>query len=382
MEVKSNGLWLNKHGKKICYNPWTHFEVNNPNGNVNMCVDCGTVLGNINDQSIEQIWNGKEYQEKRRMMFEQGAEKMCSPNCLRINGMKDYESLSWYQNVPPSSPLFVNACLNEEEIRQGNEILKSKPRWMRFTPSYQCNYRCYHCYQKGDRSDNVRLPEKYFADMKALAQYYQVLFIFGGEPTIFPEFSELLRLAGMNPYVLLAMVTNASNIHKFADQIEKVKWLFIAVSLDAATSEMYKELRNSTQWERVNNNILFLSGLNKESKLTLTLAMTVNRKNYREIYDFVKLSDYYGATPKISMVCNPAGISFYKKYMWLDKKKRADILAQIDRSLKDFHFTPEATGLNVLRRHVEGGNAGYYFRELKGIIKTIVPPVVKNIIKR
>jgi MoaA/NifB/PqqE/SkfB family radical SAM enzyme len=85
MISNSNGLWLNRSGKKICYNPWTHFEVNNPNGDVTMCCDVPTVLGNVNEQSIEEIWNGEKYQKLRRMMFEQGAEKMCGPDCLLIN---------------------------------------------------------------------------------------------------------------------------------------------------------------------------------------------------------------------------------------------------------------------------------------------------------
>ena len=190
MGSNSNGLWLNKTGKKICYNPWTHFEVNNPDGCVTMCPDVNTVLGNINKNSIEEIWNGKMYQQMRRRMFEEGAEKTCSADCLLLNGAKDYQSFSWYSTIPQESPLVNNAILNEEEIREGKEILKSKPRWMRFTISYRCNYNCYHCYQKDDRKDNITLPAKILSDLKGLAQYYQFLFIFGGvtcPPKIDPQ---------------------------------------------------------------------------------------------------------------------------------------------------------------------------------------------------
>jgi len=190
MGRNNNGLWLNKNGKKICYNPWTHFEVNNPDGSVTMCCDVDTVLGNINEQSIEEVWNSKMYQKMRRMMFEEGAEKMCSANCLLINGVKNYQSFSWYSTIPPKSPLFTNASLNEEEIREGKEIIKSKHRWMRFAIPYRCNYNCYHCYQKDDRKDNITLPAKILSDLKGLAQYYQFLFIFGGvtcPPKIDPQ---------------------------------------------------------------------------------------------------------------------------------------------------------------------------------------------------
>jgi MoaA/NifB/PqqE/SkfB family radical SAM enzyme len=381
MDIK-NGLWLNKNGKKICYNPWTHFEVNNPNGNVTMCCDVDTVLGNINEQSIEEIWNGKMYQKMRRMMFEEGGEKMCSPNCLLLNGCKDYQSFSWYSSLPPNSPLAANANLNEEEIRAGKEILESKPRWMRFTISYRCNYNCYHCYQKDDRKENINLPAKFITDLKGLAQYYQFLFIFGGEPTIFPEFSGLLNFADENPFMLFGMATNGSMVHKYIEQIKKVKWAFISVSLDAASPAMYKELRKVNNWGRVNKNIMMLSELRKDRCYEFNLGMTMNSKNCRELYDFVRLSHRYGATPKISLVSNPDGISFFRQYLWFSNQKRKDILTQIERILQDFPYTNEATGLNILERQFNVGSLLFYLTQLKSIAIIIIPASLKNVVKR
>jgi len=378
----TNGLWLNKNGKKICYNPWTHFEVNNPDGSVTMCCDVDTVLGNINEQSIEEIWNGKIYQKMRRMMFEEGGEKMCSPNCLLLNGCKDYQSFSWYSSLPPDTPLATNASLNEEEIRTGKEILKSKPRWMRFAISYRCNYNCYHCYQKDDRKKNITLPAKFITDLKGLAQYYQFLYIFGGEPTIFPEFSGLINLADENPFMLFGMVTNASLIHKYIELIKKVKWAFIAVSLDAASSGMYKELRKASNWEQVNKNIIMLAELRKDQRYEFNLGMTVNSKNCRELYDFVRLSDRYGATPKINLVVNPDGMSFFMKYLWFSNQKRKDILAQIERILQDFSYSDGATGLNILKNQFDVGILSLHLTQFTTLMKIIVPASLKNMLKR
>ena len=59
---QSNGLWINKDGKKVCYNPWTHFEVNNPNGDVTMCCVNPIVLGNVNEQygTFDVLYNAQE----------------------------------------------------------------------------------------------------------------------------------------------------------------------------------------------------------------------------------------------------------------------------------------------------------------------------------
>ena len=59
--------------KFVCKHPWSHFEVNNPNGDVTMCCNNNTVLGNVNKNSIEEIWNGKGFLESRERMRDEGA---------------------------------------------------------------------------------------------------------------------------------------------------------------------------------------------------------------------------------------------------------------------------------------------------------------------
>ena len=162
----TNRLWLNKDGKKICYNPWTHFEVNNPNGDVTMCCDVSIVLDNVNKQSIADIWNCEKYQQIRKQMYNDGADKMCGSNCLLLNGMKNYQSFSWFHGFDKNSSCYKNALLNEDEIREGKTYLSSYPRWMRFTISYNCNYKCYHCYQKNERKINRKLTETFISEVK------------------------------------------------------------------------------------------------------------------------------------------------------------------------------------------------------------------------
>ncbi len=41
--------------KLLCDYPFTHFEVNNPNGDVTFCCNHNMVLGNVNNNSVEEI---------------------------------------------------------------------------------------------------------------------------------------------------------------------------------------------------------------------------------------------------------------------------------------------------------------------------------------
>ncbi len=58
--------------KFVCMYPCSHFEINNPNGDVTMCCNNNTVLGNVNDGSIGEIWNEKGFQAARARMLDEG----------------------------------------------------------------------------------------------------------------------------------------------------------------------------------------------------------------------------------------------------------------------------------------------------------------------
>ena len=67
--------------KFVCKHPWSHFEVNNPNGDVTMCCNNNTVLGNVNEGTIDEIWNGEGFQAARARMRDEGAYAMCPHTC-------------------------------------------------------------------------------------------------------------------------------------------------------------------------------------------------------------------------------------------------------------------------------------------------------------
>jgi len=383
----SNGLWLDKDGKKICYCPWTHFEVSNPNGDVTMCPDNPTILGNINKESILEIWNGKPYRRMRKAMFELGGEKLCSPNCLLLNGMKDNQSFSWYSGLPKDTDAYKNAVLNEAEILSGRESLDSFPRWMKFAISLKCNFRCYHCCQEGDRNIfNGMLSEDFIKEMKKYYQYYQNLFIFGGEPTIFPQFKDILKTSAVNPDLRFGMITNASNIDRYLEEIGAIKWSYFAISLDAASEETYKKLRHPKMWNKVMSNIEALSKLGAEKNFRAHISMTVNSVNCHEIYSFVKFCSNLNAIPEINIVSNVAGVAFQLKYLWFGERQRRMVLNQITAVNKNFGYTPNQTGMVVLERYFNMSPAAFKLKQarevLKHIIKIALPGPVIKILKK
>ena len=103
--------------KFICKHPWSHFEINNPNGDVTMCCNNNTVLGNVNEGTVIDIWNGKKFQKVRTQMIKDGAHSMCPHTCPVLQGGKKYENLDWYKELSEDGEQRQNAELNELEFK-------------------------------------------------------------------------------------------------------------------------------------------------------------------------------------------------------------------------------------------------------------------------
>jgi MoaA/NifB/PqqE/SkfB family radical SAM enzyme len=346
------GLWHEIDGKKVCCNPWTHFEISNPNGDVAMCPwRHGLVLGNVNDQSIDEIWNGEKFQEARMDMLNLGAETFCASSCGVLLGLYKERSLSWYEELAQETECYKNALENEAEFEQQKIVLKTKPRWMRFCPSYKCNYECYHCYQGDDRELKLKLPDHVLTQILQGMKYYQVFLVFGGEPTIQPEFKKIFAAGVEYNHIRYSILTNGSQLHKIIDDIQRVKWLSFDVSLDAATPESYLALRKSDNWPQIIENLKTVHTLNQTKSFKFGIGMTLNRVNHCEIYQFFTLGQSLNAIPSYTLVVNPdKGADFDRKYLDFTAEEIASVVAQINRIEAEFPEQFKVTTLSTIRR--------------------------------
>jgi len=325
--------------KFVCSNPWTHFEVNNPNGDVTMCCDNNTLLGNINDGTIKEIWNGKPYIEIRRKMREDGAHSICPHTCPVLHGGKRYQQLNWYGELDHKGATFKNAELNELEQSEGKDQLRSLPRWMRFTYSYLCNLDCYHCYQRDAAIENTKLPDKFIEEIRSLAGVYQVLFPFGGEPFLYKPVNQLVADIETDPGCRFFFITNGTLLtEQIIQNLERRKLGMMAVSLDAASKESFETLRvrgRSADWVTVMNNLGRLSELKKRKGFLMTVSMTVNRVNCHEIGPFIDLAHSYDAEPLVILVTNPKQtLAFQEEFLVFSDEQFFEMEAQIKSGLK------------------------------------------------
>ncbi len=389
--------------KFVCNYPWTHFEVNNPNGDVTMCCDNSTVLGNVHEQSVAEIWNGEKYQSARRTMRDQGAHAMCPHTCPVINGYKTYQELDWYKDLDnPSdeepSVMCANAKQNDEEFSKGQLTLESQPRWMRFCYSYKCNLDCYHCYQREDALLNDKLSKDFLKQVEELAPYYQVVFFFGGEPFLYKPMTRMMGELKTDPNTQFFFITNGTLLTDSTKEMLKERNIgLFAISLDAATSESFDELRvrgRKANWQTVMDTVDNIADLHKHRDFVFTLDMTVNSVNCHEIEQFVTLSLQKDAEPLVGLVANPdQKAEFQKEFLFFSDAQLKEMDRQITtclRLVEQRGMKDAVAGLEHLKARLHSHrrsenspvrywlyhNARQLFRRLPSPIKTRVKSLV------
>lgn len=380
----------------ICKHPWAHFEVNNPNGDVTMCCNNDIVLGNVNQATISEIWNGAGFVENRKRMRDEGAHVMCPHTCPVLQGGKKYENLDWFTELSEDGEPRRNAEANEAEYAEGKISLNSAPRWFRFTYSYACNLDCYHCYQREDATKRLKLPDSFMAQLPKYAAKSQVVMPFGGEPFYFKPVLEFLESHNANLETRFYFITNATLLtDKVYATIGRLPINCMAASLDAASAESFDTLRvrgKNADWRTVTDNLEKLRELKKHKNFIFTLSMTLNVVNCLEIEKFVDLALSYDAEPLILLVANPyQKLDFQKQFLIFSKPQFEEMFAAIARSLpkvKARGFEDAEIYLNQLHRalmeHRDNNNNAVKFQARNAARKTfhMLPEQVQAPIRR
>ena len=292
------GQILNKEKKdlhnKFCVNPFDTFEVLK-SGDVHLCCTTwlGKSIGNLNDSSVEEIFNSEKAKEIRRTINDGTFEYCKHKICPKIQG--DYlPSKEWVQKENP----------------RYSEVENLSPKFYSLSYDESCNLSCPSCrvdkiswtegpqYEKRKKLQDKILDYVLSEDNKEPC----VLNVTGsGDPFGSKLFRELLfSMDGeKHPNVQIDIKSNGVMFSPaYWKKMKKIHNNFrnVYISLDATTKETYDIVRRGGNWEAATNNVKFLSSLVKKNFLKhLRLDFVVQHTNYKEIADFVRLGKELGA---------------------------------------------------------------------------------------
>ena len=274
-------------GKKLrCRVPFEHLMFF-PNGDV--CTCCPALvnhytLGNIFEQSYDEIWNGEKARVFRQSVID-GDYKFCNLNsCLTLKNLKNN---SMYN------------CSDEDWQRA---LSAKMPKEVHFNIDTNCNVRCIMCRDKnlnmkewtskyGEIIDSVLIP---------LLQEANQIYIDGAGELFASELCKkiLLKITTTYPNIKINMITNG--ILASPENFEKYNLYghisSLEVSMHALTKETYNKIVLGGDYDKVMANLKFLSELKQNNGIKwFWLNFVVNAYNYQEMVGFQKFANSIGA---------------------------------------------------------------------------------------
>ncbi len=169
-------------------------------------------------------------------------------------------------------------------------------------PSYVCNHNCQGCpYHELNRDENVFLDPKNFVPLlKSLRdlQVKSVEFSGGGEPTLHPEFGELVEQAA-NQGFELGLLTNGSLLSgRIADLVVN-HFTYVRVNLDAGDAPVYNQIHRPPElygFHTILKNLEEIGSkrIRENSKLNIGAKVLICQANMNFIEEIVNLSKDVG----------------------------------------------------------------------------------------
>lgn len=187
---------------------------------------------------------------------------------------------------------YNNFLLNQSEIKKQNLIFKSKPLALTFNITNACNLSCIMC---GLKKTSEHLD---FEKIKNFIEYYgktaMLVQWIGGEPLMYPHFSELLDYA--NSFGLSQIIVTNGLFLKddIAEKVIKYN-LDIRISIDSFEGKTYNNIRKNANFDTLLKNIDNVNALRLKynHKGHFGINFCVIKQNYKQVVDMIEFAHKY-----------------------------------------------------------------------------------------
>jgi mycofactocin radical SAM maturase len=171
--------------------------------------------------------------------------------------------------------------------------------------TYACNLACVHCLSSSGKRDPRELSTRQCMDIIDELERMQVFYvnIGGGEPTVRPDFWELVDYATTH-HVGVKFSTNGVRITpEVAARLAASDYVDVQISLDGATAEVNDAVRGPGSYAMA---IRALENLAAAGFSDAKISVVVTRQNIGQLDEFTTLAAHYGATLRITRL-RPSG---------------------------------------------------------------------------
>lgn len=210
--------------------------------------------------------------------------------------------------------------------------------------SERCNSRCVSCdyWRHGQADLDLEAVTRLLPSLERLGT--EVVLISGGEPLLNPEWAQIAALLGKQG-LKVWLLTSGLSLAKHAARASKL-FDAITVSLDGTDSSTYAAIRGVDAFDAVCRGVRAAVGANA----VVTLRVTVQRGNFRQLSAFVELGRALGVAQVSFLAVDVANAHAFKR----DEDFAADLALRAGD-------LPELEGilLTLGREHAEDFRTGF-----------------------
>ena len=296
----------------FCHVPFTTLILE-PDGKVGACRMKGTEysIGDLNFQTLEEIWNGEQIQEWRQEFID-GNPRKCKQEVKhqKCNLCPDYNSL-----LPKTN---VNVKQDTQPIRLALNL------------NGKCNLECQMCHI-WKMPNGLYHSHGWWKDVEKWVDGVQEIELLSGEPFIQKDTYDLIdRISVSNPSCLWSITTNSH--WKFtpavAKSLDKIKFKRLIVSIDSLDPQTYSLIRKKGDLSVVIKNLEDLIEYEKSrierglGPLNIRLHAIIQKDNWREIPDFANFVREKNIQLTLPLLYEPIDYSLLN----LDQPQREEII--------------------------------------------------------
>lgn len=319
---------LDLKNNSFCPLPFIHLSTL-PTGQTRLCcktVNCHIPNGNLNDTTIQDIWNNEYYRTVRQQMLVGEYPKDCKvcynedavgKRSMRIKELEIWENSSTLKKALDS---------------ENNGYLETDPVYLDLRMGNLCNLKCRTCdpvsssqiqkevamldssplffRQKIIDAEQMKPWWKntlFKKSIESLLSSAELIWLSGGEPTLVPEGNALIQQcidAGIAKDIVLRLVVNLTNVtDQFIERYEQFKQANFHCSLDAI-GDANHYLRYPSNFAELEKNLRKI--VNSKSNL-VCLICTISLMNIYRLPDLINWLDNFNKTSpnRVRLNINP-----------------------------------------------------------------------------
>jgi sulfatase maturation enzyme AslB (radical SAM superfamily) len=228
---------------------------------------------------------------------------------LQIKSLGEIIGSDMHQHLQSSITDGTYRYCNEHQCSylKSGAVLHGQPdriQHLRLAIDDSCNLRCPSCrkgmiFHKEGSAYNlgIRLADRINEWLYNYEHPIQVHIGSDGDPFASHVYRHFMDQTPERDNIKYSILTNALMLKEFAPRVPYVirNLNELGVSIDGASKDTYEKMRLGGRWEKINENLEYISELKDKHGFKFIMHFVVQKNNYHEMEDIVMLGEKYNA---------------------------------------------------------------------------------------